>query len=203
MAQDQLLARLPHTSVFCRVRPEQKLRLVQAFQKRGEVVAMTGDGVNDAPALRAADIGVAMGARGTDVAREAAALVLVNDNFGVLVAAVGYGRRVFANLREAIVFIVAVQAPIVGLSLAPLALDWPMSLMPVHIVFLQLIVDPACSVVFEAEPPEPDAMRTRPRDPSSRLFDRELLVRGLGAGSRTAGCAAGLVCAVAAPFRQR
>ncbi len=174
-----LAARLAETNVFCRVRPEQKLRLVQAFRARGDVVAMTGDGVNDAPALKAADIGVAMGARGTDVAREAAALVLLNDDFASLVTAVRYGRRVFANLRKAIVFAVAVHLPIVGLSVVPLVLGWPMVLMPVHILFLQLIIDPACSIVFEAEPLEADAMRTPPRRPDARLFDAEVLLRGL------------------------
>ena len=142
LSDEALQARLADTHVFCRVQPEQKLRLVQAFRARGEVVAMTGDGVNDAPALKAAHIGVAMGARGTDVAREAAALVLLNDDFSSIVTAVRYGRRVFANLRKAIVFVVAVHVPIVGLSIAPVLLGWPMLLMPVHILFLQLIIDP-------------------------------------------------------------
>jgi Ca2+-transporting ATPase len=164
------------------VQPAQKLRLVRAFRARGDVVAMTGDGVNDAPALNAADIGVAMGSRGTDVAREAAALVLVEDDFASLVTAVRYGRRVFANLRKAIAFVVAVHAPIVGLSIAPLVFGWPLLLMPVHVLFLQLIIDPACSIVFEAEPIEGDAVRARPRSPKARLFDAELLVRGLGQG---------------------
>ena len=178
-----LSARLADTDVFCRVRPEQKLRLVQAFQARGEIVAMTGDGVNDAPALKAAHIGVAMGARGTDVAREAASLVLLNDDFASLVTAVRYGRRVFANLRKAIAFVVAVHVPIVGLSIVPVLLGWPMVLMPVHILFLQLIIDPACSVVFEAEPLEADAMHKPPRRPEARLFDGQVLWRGLAQGA--------------------
>ncbi len=174
-----LAARLTDTNVFCRVQPHQKLRLVQAFRARGDVVAMTGDGVNDAPALKAAHIGVAMGARGTDVAREAAALVLLNDDFASLVTAVRYGRRVFANLRKAIAFVLAVHLPIIGLSIVPLVAGWPMVLMPVHILFLQLIIDPACSIVFEAEPLESDAMRLPPRRTDARLFDAQVLLRGL------------------------
>jgi Ca2+-transporting ATPase len=183
LSDDELQARLAETTVFCRVQPEQKLRLVQAFRARGEVVAMTGDGVNDAPALKAAHIGVAMGARGTDVAREAAALVLLNDDFASIVTAVRYGRRVFANLRKAIVFVVAVHVPIVGLSILPVLLGWPMLLMPVHILFLQLIIDPACSVVFEAEPLEAGAMTARPRSPDARLFDAAVLARGAWQGA--------------------
>jgi P-type Ca2+ transporter type 2C len=183
LSDAELNARLADTFVFCRVQPEQKLRLVQAFRARGEVVAMTGDGVNDAPALKAAHIGVAMGARGSDVAREAAALVLLNDDFGSIVTAVRYGRRVFANLRKAIVFVVAVHVPIVGLSIVPVLLGWPMLLMPVHILFLQLIIDPACSVVFEAEPLEADAMTARPRRPDAHLFDATVLWRGLWQGA--------------------
>lgn len=182
MDDAELDRRLADTTIFCRVQPAQKLRLVQAFRARGEIVAMTGDGVNDAPALKAADIGVAMGARGTDVAREASALILLNDDFGSLVTAVRHGRRVFANLRKAIVFVVAAHVPIVGLSILPIVLGWPMLLMPVHILFLQLIIDPACSVIFEAEPLEADAMRVAPRRPDARLFDREVLLRGLWQG---------------------
>jgi len=183
LSEDALAPLLAVTSVFCRVQPAQKYRLVQAFRARGEVVAMTGDGVNDAPALKAADIGVAMGARGTDVAREAAALVLLNDDFASLVTAVRHGRRVFANLRKAMVFVVAAHVPIVGLSLLPILLGWPMLLMPVHVLFLQLIIDPACSVIFEAEPSEPDAMLVGPRPIDARLFDRALVLRGLWQGS--------------------
>jgi len=182
LSDAELDARLVATHIFCRVQPDQKLRLVRAFRARGDVVAMTGDGVNDAPALKAADIGVAMGARGTEVARQAAALVLLGDDFASLVTAVRYGRRVFANLRKAIVFVVAVHVPIIGLSILPVLFGWPMLLMPVHILFLQLIIDPACSVVFEAEPLEPDAMTVPPRRPDQRLFDAEVMMRGLWQG---------------------
>lgn len=190
-----LRTRLADTSVFCRVQPEQKLRLVQAFRERGDVVAMTGDGVNDAPALKAAHIGVAMGARGTDVAREASALVLLNDDFASLVTAVAYGRRVFANLRKAIVFVVAVHVPIVGLSIMPVLMGWPMLLMPVHVLFLQLIIDPTCSVVFEAEPLERAAMRAPPRAAGMRLFDRAVLARGLWQGLGLLGILVGVYAA--------
>jgi len=183
LSDETLQSRLADTHVFSRVQPDQKLRLVRAFRARGDVVAMTGDGVNDAPALKAADIGVAMGARGTEVAREAASLVLLNDDFASLVAAVRYGRRVFANLRKAIVFVVAVHVPIVGLSVLPVFFGWPMLLMPVHILFLQLIIDPACSAVFEAEPLEADAMRVPPRRQDQKLFDRAVVVRGLWQGT--------------------
>jgi Ca2+-transporting ATPase len=180
---DALGSRLAGTDIFCRVQPEHKLRLVRAFRRRGDIVAMTGDGVNDAPALKAANIGVAMGARGTDVAREAASLVLLNDDFSSLVTAVRYGRRIFANLRKAIAFVVAVHVPIVGLSILPVILGWPLVLMPAHILFLQLIIDPSCSLVFEAEEAERDAMRSPPRRANDRLFDSAVLVRGLWQGS--------------------
>ena len=182
MDDQALAARLAQARIFCRVRPEQKLRLVQGLRQRGDIVAMTGDGVNDATALKAAHIGVAMGARGSDVAREAAALVLLRDDFSSLLAAVRQGRRVFANLRKAIVFVVAVHVPIVGLSLLPVALGWPMLLAPVHVLFLQLIIDPACSLVFEAEAQEDDAMSAPPRAPQARLFEPILLRRGLAQG---------------------
>ncbi|MGZ8210342.1 MAG: HAD-IC family P-type ATPase, partial [Burkholderiales bacterium] len=162
-----------------RVVPEQKLRIVNALKANRQVVAMTGDGVNDAPALKAAHIGIAMGARGTDVARESAALVLLDDDFTSIVAAVRLGRRIFDNLRKAIAFVMAAHVPIVGMSLIPVAMGWPLLLLPVHILFLQLIIDPACSVVFEAEPEEADVMRRAPRPPDASLFDRSTVVFGL------------------------
>ncbi|MCO5976052.1 cation-translocating P-type ATPase [Ideonella oryzae] len=179
MGCQDLVAR---SGVFCRVQPEQKLRLVQALQARGEVVAMTGDGVNDAPALRAAHIGVAMGARGTDVAREAADLVLMQDSLTGLVTAVRHGRRVFANLSKAMVFVLAVHVPIIVLTFLPVLLGWPMLLMPVHVLCLQLVIDPACSLVFEAQPAEPGLMQAPPRPRQVRLFDRRVLLRSLGQG---------------------
>lgn len=178
LSDEALQARLPDTGIFCRVQPEQKLRLVEAFRAQGDIVAMTGDGVNDAPALKAAHIGVAMGARGTDVAREAASLVLLKDDFASLVTAVRYGRRVFANLRKAIVFLIAAHVPIIGLSVLPVLLGNPMLLMPIHILLLQLIIDPTCSIVFEAEALEAGAMKAAPRAPTRRLFDREVVIRG-------------------------
>ena len=171
MSDEELARRIPGINVFARVVPEQKLRIVNALKANREVVAMTGDGVNDAPALKAAHIGIAMGGRGTDVARESSALVLLDDDFSSIVQAVKLGRRIFDNIKKAVSYIFAIHVPIAGLSMLPVFFfDWPIILMPVHVVFLELIIDPACSIIFEAEPAEPDVMRRPPRNPLERLF---------------------------------
>ncbi len=183
LSDEELRQRVRGTAVFARVVPEQKLRLVEAFRAGGEVVAMTGDGVNDAPALKAAHIGVAMGGRGTDVAREAAALVLTDDDFTSIVAAVRLGRRIFDNLRRAMAYILAVHVPTAGLALLPVLLGWPLVLFPVHIVFLELIIDPACSMAFEAEPAEPGLMHRPPRKVGASLFGGRLVTVALLQGA--------------------
>jgi Ca2+-transporting ATPase len=163
MSDEHLMERTRTVSIFARVVPEQKLRIVNALKANSEVVVMTGDGVNDAPALKAAGIGIAMGNRGTEVARESAALVLTDDNFASIVKAVRMGRRIYDNIKKAMAYIISVHIPIAGLSLLPIFMGWPIILYPVHIAFLELIIDPVCSVVFEAEPEERNIMKRKPR----------------------------------------
>lgn len=201
MSDEVLAERMRKVSVFARIVPQQKLRLVTALKANGEVVAMTGDGVNDAPALKAAHIGIAMGGRGTDVAREASSLVLLDDEFASIVVAIRMGRRIYDNIRKAVIFTFAVHVPIAGLSMLPIFIPgWPLLLLPIHIVFLELVIDPSCSLIFEAEEAEPNIMQRPPRAAEERLFSLNSvglsLLQGLTA---LAACVA--VYLVARPIR--
>jgi P-type Ca2+ transporter type 2C len=181
---DAALARaVRNTSVFARVSPTHKLRLVRALQAGGDVVAMTGDGVNDAPALRAAHIGIGMGARGTDVAREAAALVLQDDDFGHIVQAVSQGRRIFDNLRKVMLYIVAIHVPIAGLALLPLLFGLPPLLLPAHVALTEMVIDPMCTLGYEGLRAEGQHMRQPPRPLSEPLIGRAQLLLGLMQGA--------------------
>jgi Ca2+-transporting ATPase len=188
----ELARRARTASVFARIMPEQKLRIVQALKADGEIVAMTGDGVNDAPSLKAAHIGVAMGGRGTDVAREASSIVLLDDDFGSIVVAIRLGRRIYDNVRKAMGFIFAVHVPIAGLALLPLVFGLPIIFSPIHIAFLEMVIDPVCSLVFEAETDEENVMSRKPRAPDEPLFSWPLI----GWSVLQGGLAFGLVGAI-------
>ena len=183
MSDDDLAEAVKTTSIFARIQPEQKLRIVLAFKAGGDVVAMTGDGVNDAPSLKAAHIGIAMGGRGTDVAREAASMMLLDDDFGSIVTTIRLGRRIYDNLRKAMSFILAVHVPIAGMALMPLLFGMPLLLGPIHIAFLEMVIDPVCSLVFEAEKAERGLMRRKPRPALEPLFSGPTVVWSLFQGA--------------------
>jgi Ca2+-transporting ATPase len=171
MTEAELCERIKEINVFARIVPEQKLKIVNALKKNNEIVAMTGDGINDAPALKSANIGIAMGQKGTDVAREASSLVLMDDNFSSIVGAIKMGRRIFDNLQKAFGYTFAIHVPIAGLCLIPVLLgNFPLILWPVHIVFLELIIDPACSIIFEAEKEEKNVMNRMPKRIDEHFF---------------------------------
>lgn len=182
MSGPELASLIKVVNIFSRVSPTQKLQLVDLLKAQGEVVAMTGDGVNDAPALKSADIGIAMGGRGTDVARESASLVLLDDDFGSIVEAIRMGRRVYANLKSALVYLFAVHIPIAGMSVIPVVFKLPLVLLPAHIALIHLIIEPASSVAFEVEPADERVMSRPPRNPRERLFNRALLLPSLVQG---------------------
>lgn len=183
MNDEQLMEKVKNVNVFARIMPEQKLRLVKAFQSNNEIVLMTGDGVNDAPALKAADVGIAMGQRGTDVARESADLVLLDDDFSSIVKALKMGRRIYDNIKKAIGYVISIHVPFIGAALLPLLFGWPILLFPIHIAFLQLIIDPACALVFEAEKEEENIMKRPPKNLHENLFDKKLILSNIFRGS--------------------
>jgi Ca2+-transporting ATPase len=184
-ADAELAEHVKTVTVFARIMPEQKLRIVNALKANGEIVAMTGDGVNDAPSLKAAHIGIAMGGRGTDVAREASSIVLLDDDFGSVIKAIRLGRRIYDNLRKAMGFIFAVHVPIAGLALLPLVFGLPIIFSPIHIAFLEMVIDPVCTLVFEAETEEEDIMHRPPRPTAEPLFSWRLISWGLLQGLLT------------------
>lgn len=185
MTDDELQETVKDAAIFSRVIPEHKMRIVKAFKENGEIVAMTGDGVNDAPALKYADIGIAMGKRGSEVSREAADLVLMDDNFTTIVETVKDGRRIYDNIRKAVGYIFTIHIPIALASLlAPILGVAPVALMllPLHVVLLELLIDPTCSIVLERQPPEIDIMERKPRDPKEKLLNTQTLVKSIVQG---------------------
>ena len=194
MSQEELKEKIKNVSIFSRVIPEHKMRIVQAFKANGEIVAMTGDGVNDAPALKYADIGIAMGKRGSEVAREAADLILLDDNFSTIVDTIKDGRRIYDNIKRAFGYVIVIHIPIAFAALlAPLLGINPtcLLLLPVHVVLLELVIDPTCSIVLERQPAETDIMERPPRKMNEKLIDINSLTKSLFQGFAIFGAAFG------------
>jgi Ca2+-transporting ATPase len=182
MTDEELREKVKDVSIFSRVIPEHKMRIVKAFKDNGEIVAMTGDGVNDAPALKYADIGIAMGKRGSEVSREAADLILMDDNFTTIVETVKDGRRIYDNIRKAVGYVFTIHIPIAFASLlAPILGIAPSALLllPLHVVLLELLIDPTCSIVLERQPAEADIMERSPRDPKEKLLTAKTLAKSI------------------------
>ena len=182
MSDEELREKVKDVSIFSRVVPEHKMRIVKAFKENGEIVAMTGDGVNDAPALKYADIGIAMGKRGSEVSREAADLILMDDNFTTIVETVKDGRRIYDNIRKAVGYVFTIHIPIAFASLlAPILGITPAAilLLPLHVVLLELIIDPTCSIVLERQPAETDIMDRKPRNPKEKLLNTGIFIKSI------------------------
>ena len=185
MSDEELCERVKDVSIFSRVIPEHKMRIVKAFKKNGEIVAMTGDGVNDAPALKYADIGIAMGKRGSEVSREAADIILLDDNFSTIVDTIKDGRRIYDNIRKAVGYVFTIHIPIAFAALlAPLMGINPagLLLLPLHVVLLELVIDPTCSIVLERQPAEHDIMERSPRNPNEKLLTAKILFKSVMQG---------------------
>jgi len=179
MSDEQLRQRVKKTNIFARVIPRHKMRIVKALKNIGEIVAMTGDGVNDAPALKYADIGIAMGKRGTGVAKEAADMILLDDNFTTIVDTVKDGRKIYDNIKKAVEYVFVIHIPIALIALLTPLLHLPLLLLPIHVVLLELIIDPTCSIVFERQPEEQDIMERQPRKSGEALITSKLMIKAI------------------------
>jgi Ca2+-transporting ATPase len=179
LTDEELKTRVKVTNIFARVIPNHKMKIVKALKDIGEVVAMTGDGVNDAPALKYSDIGIAMGKRGTNVAKEAADMVLLDDNFTTIVDTVKDGRRIYDNIKKAVGYVFVIHIPIALIALLTPVLRIPLLLYPIHIVLMELVIDPTCSIIFERQPAERDIMDRKPRSSEDSIITRNLMFKSV------------------------